>query len=210
MNKGDVQRHNFDSNYSEKYALLSLQALFPDRYVGMSKGECPDWYDESKNTGVEVTRALSPEEGYYYSYWNRNYRKSKDEINKKNLIKFEQNSHWDNGILNYVTRDLPNSSKTIETICDAIKKKLELLNGNYTKFKTNELYVFSSDDICEEDIKSIVSQYDVISDEYQTSFDTVFINTIEDLWKYERNPRKIDKYNFSDEDLRSFKEIALS
>ena len=78
-------KNDYNKDYFEKYALLSLVYCYDDKLQSMKKHERPDWIDENRSIGLEVTRALSSTDGEINSIINRYFGKgySPEEIINK-------------------------------------------------------------------------------------------------------------------------------
>ena len=53
----------YEKQYNEIYAIVSLKYLWKEYKAGFVKNESPDWINEEMYLGLEVTRALLPDDG---------------------------------------------------------------------------------------------------------------------------------------------------
>lgn len=188
-------KNDYNKDYFEKYALLSLVYCYDDKLHSMKKHERPDWIDENRSIGIEVTRALSPKDGERESIIERYFCKGytpEEIINKANReLKCNKDMFKIADGICYVEKNV-NYSDVKQLIIDTINTKISKLNSHYDKFNENWLYVFADSSLLDDgDIEEIVLKINNIGD--NSSFDKIFINIIDKIYVIEDNSySKID------------------
>lgn len=188
-------KNDYNKEYFEKYALLSLVYCYDDKLSLMKKHERPDWIDENRSIGLEVTRALSPKDGEINSIINRYFGKGyspEEIINKANSeLKCNKDMFKSANGLCYVEKSV-NYSDVKQLIIDTINTKISKLNSHYNKFNENWLYVFADSSLLNNsDIEEIILKINHIGDD--SGFDKIFINIIDKIYVIEDNSySKID------------------
>lgn len=140
----EANENDYNKEYFEKYALLSLVYCYDYKLQSMKKHERPDWIDENRSIGLEVTRALSSTDGEINSIINRYFGKgySPEEIINKanNELKYNKDIFKSANGLCYVEKNV-NYSDVKQLIIDTINTKISKFNSHYDKFNENWLYV---------------------------------------------------------------------
>lgn len=182
-------KNDYNKDYFEKYALLSLVYCYDDKLHSMKKHERPDWIDKNRSIGLEVTRALSPKDGERESiierYFCKGY-KPEEIINKANReLKCNKDMFKIADGICYVEKNV-NYSDVKQLIIDTINTKISKLNSHYDKFNKNWLYVFTDSSLLDDgDIEEIILKINNIGD--NSSFDKIFINIIDKIYVIEDN-----------------------
>ena len=181
----------FGKDYFEEYALLSLEKCYDTAFshTNFKKDESPDWQSEELETGIEVSRALSKEEGERQFIVNEYFgRGLGGELIRKAVQKrFSKHGDLIKVIDNtaYVTNEVNSFSEKYGAIEDRIIEKTKKLNDNYRLFKNNYLYVFANTGLLAEwDIEFIFNRIKDKLDSYSKQFDKVFIYSYDKIWVY--------------------------
>lgn len=88
---------NIQNEFEELTSMNLLKLLFPDKYSGLLKSESPDFIDNKKNIGVEITSAMIPERRAQWNYMMQAYNKEKlSEQDYCNMKRFSFNM-YENG-----------------------------------------------------------------------------------------------------------------
>ena len=198
-------KNDYNKEYFEKYALLSLVYCYDDKLHSMKKHERPDWIDENRSIGLEVTRALSSTDGEINSIINRYFGKGyspEEIINKANReLKCNKDMFKIADGFCYVEKNV-NYSDVKQLIIDTINTKISKLNSHYDKFNKNWLYVFADNSLLDDgDIEEIILKINNIGD--NSSFDKIFINIIDKIYVIEDN--LYSKIDVTDSELARIK-----
>lgn len=198
-------KNDYNKEYFEKYALLSLAYCYDDKLHSMKKHERPDWIDENRSIGLEVTRALSPKDGERESIIERYFCKGytpEEIINKANReLKCNKDMFKIADGICYVEKNV-NYSDVKQLIIDAINTKISKLNSYYDKFNKNWLYVFADSSLLDDgDIEEIILKINNIGD--NSSFDKIFINILDKMYVIEDN--SYSKIDVTDNELARIK-----
>lgn len=198
-------KNDYNKEYFEKYALLSLAYCYDDKLHSMKKHERPDWIDENRSIGLEVTRALSPKDGERESIIERYFCKGytpEEIINKANReLKCNKDMFKIADGICYVEKNV-NYSDVKQLIIDAINTKISKLNSYYDKFNKNWLYVFADSSLLDDgDIEEIILKINNIGD--NSSFDKIFINILDKIYVIEDN--SYSKIDVTDSELARIK-----
>ena len=203
-------KNDYNKEYFEKYALLSLVYCYDDKLQSMKKHERPDWIDENRSIGLEVTRALSSTDGEINSIINRYFGKgySPEEIINKanNELKCNKDMFKSANGLCYVVKSV-NYSDVKQLIIDTINTKISKFNSHYDKFNENWLYVFADSSLLDDgDIEEIILKMNNIGD--NSSFDKIFINIIDKIYVIEDN--SYSKIDVTDSELARIKKESIN
>lgn len=177
-------RHNAQSKeYFEKFALDILAFFFPEKFANMTKGECPDYYNDL--VGLEVTRGITKDEGNIESLFHQYSMKSFNEIPQKTLERlgfignpiftgnklYFQRSTKNNGTL-YYAKNLKTGKLDLllhfwsittnwdnhKTLINSINEKTKKLERHYTCKKENDLAILLPEQLgfvgCEKEVKT--------------------------------------------------------
>ncbi len=199
-----------DSEDAENFAKICLKKLVSAEYAELSKGESPDWSGTSGfSHGVEVTHAMTQDDGAFIKLSSQNISKAIEKIEKQQkeikegkIIKKRINACVLNlGGKKYLSQSMGYryTSRHYDNAVGAINKKLEKLNNVYRHFDSNELFVFITFPLHIEDIRAIVSQSAFSN--YAIKFDVIFFWSSIDLFIYKYRDDAIEQKTISDEQL---------
>lgn len=196
----------YEHNNSEIYAIACLKLLINEKYsllINLQSNKSPDWIgNEAFDCGVEVTLAINSNECKFYKWMIKTEGKSFTEKidilkNKKvpayllNLGNIKVISH---------TKGYINHNEHLKKAKESIVKKLEKLNREhnpYSRFKSNELFVFLSFPLNKEDIEEIIRDLDF--NKYETKFDIIYMYDFPEIFIFNYNSKKIESIPISDE-----------
>lgn len=140
-------------DYDECCVLITLQALFPDRYKDLTISDKPDL--QGIDIGVEVTIADTTKHQEALNNWSKAVS-CDDEIKKKKYIDrmSQLGVRYTGGIQFW-----PTQTPTAKYICDAVDSKVsKAKKGNYKSFMINELFIIT-DTWIREEIKQQIQDY---------------------------------------------------
>lgn len=163
----------------ERYARLSLIYCFDKSLSLLQKGEEPDWQSTQLGIGLEVTEALSPQDGRKRNAINQYFGKGMNghDIKQQFDKKYPEYAHHLRVIENTACfSDFYDMHPKIQQICSTIQNKTVKLNGNYKKFKENWLYVFAPDLFDDTDISQVLQAYQKTSETNVLTYDKLFLN----------------------------------
>ncbi len=173
----------------EIQAILFLKYLWKGYQPGFIKNESPDWQNQIHDMGVEITQALTQEEGDIRSFWNENRGKNKSALNKRKLMKYQNSFAAKNKKFASMTlrqlRDLHNENSTLEKTKTAFAKKIKKLNGNYSIFRCNCLFIYENAGMRpQNEVQRIAAAIKQIQDSgsYANKFQTVFLKYFDTLF----------------------------
>lgn len=195
------QRPTYDKIYSEMYALCALDCIWPGYGFGFQKSEEPDWVNLQKNIGLEVVQGIGSIDGQYRAITNRVLGEPLSDIQDKDKAFLDHNclvgteSSIDENNLqlhddlagiedepNRIVRTtmlgkgLRDSNGYIPIVVDAIIKKLQKLNRNYTVFRENHLAVLLGTEWDDREfVEEIASKVSEFYERYHLRFDGVFL-----------------------------------
>jgi hypothetical protein len=179
----------YDKDYYEDLAITILEHYIPDKFYSMMKGECPDWYNDK--IGLEVTRALSQNEGDFDGFIKESMHHYYSDLSQKRLVKlgfveeptsrdgilYEQYSK-DNGKLYYIKEKSSGElllkgttggfglfTDCAKAVGYALETKLKKLR-KYTPKAINDLAILVQDQL-----NTIVLQEEIVSEVAQAILD---------------------------------------
>lgn len=209
-----MKNHDSDKNYYEELALQILlkKELIPNTFI---KGETPDWHSNKDNIGIEVTNT---DQSIEFSEWINNIENKE----KKNIKKFNKKYKKLGGKILDINHPLvkildlktaynfdenyiyiiPSYDGSFKVIKEAIKRKMDKLNNNYTKFKDNRLAIFTTNIITNEIIQEELIELLNISNSKPTSFNTIYLITFENIFIININKKSFSKLKINKEELQ--------
>lgn len=166
------------NEYMERYALLSLVCCYDKDLSSLIKSEKPDWQSRELDIGMEVTEALSFDDGrkrfvlskYFCKGLDGNY--VKDQIGQ-NYPEYYSNIDVSGNVACY--SEIYDMNDKIRQVIESINQKTKKLNRHYTIFKNNWLYVFAPNLFCDIDIPAICEGYQESVSKNKNIFDKLFI-----------------------------------
>lgn len=167
----------------ENFAKNALEYYFSDKFSNLQKFESPDWVNEK--VGVEVTRAITTNEGCIDAFFKKNKGKKyvdlpqkqlnnmgfNTEPSKSNITIFYEQRSKSNGTLSYIknqesdlilfalTGGFGLVSDCSIAITNAVKNKIEKLNSQYLIKDENDLVV-----LIDEQLNYFVGQDEIIDE----------------------------------------------
>lgn len=189
----------YTKQYYENFALNVLKKYYPDKFSKFEKHECPDWL--CGKVGLEITRAVSTQDGEMDAFIKDCQGKEFSEINAERLMKlgfsveltksncdhFYETRSPKNGLLSFLhTKDnrfifycyfsrMGMVNECIDDILYAVKEKLKKLNHNYERLEENDLAI-----LVPEQLNYIGAENIVVSDiikELSSGIKTVYSET---------------------------------
>ena len=186
----------YTKHYFEEYArivlndLLGLNLMHREERYGIDK---PDLISEDEKIGVEVTLAWSDDIGRHNKLFQQQYPKeNRSEIikNEAKRLRVEKDLYV---VDNLASLWIPSGKENaIEMLTEAINKKVDKLNNNdFTKYRTNNLFV-SAFTLFTEDIEDFLNQFSLVIKKGSIAFDAIYIFNSEKLFVFENdNIKKI-------------------
>ena len=164
------------SKNNEIAALEILKARYTDHgaiYDNFVKSESPDWHNEIDNIGLEVTEAISQEDGEFDNTLGKEYHKG---ASLNELKSMDKKRKFDNRFIehpeyggNYGLFYFGDSD-----IVEAVRKKLEKLNKEHFKrFELNWLFIYNKYEIPEENY--LIAQLKKLQVKYNNGYSVYFI-----------------------------------
>ena len=173
----------------EEYGISALRYFYPE-FLNMKKDESPDYFDNTKKDtkGVEITRAITKNDGEIDAFLRKNKDKKYKDLSKKQLKKYGFNSppipainsnyiymqrsskngvlyYYKNGdiaddyiLLGYI-HPIITHQFTIDNVLKAINDKLIRLNKNYKELSRIDVCI-----IVQEQLNYSACQDEIISD----------------------------------------------
>lgn len=198
----------FNKAYYEKYALLTIADclhLNADNFRILDK---PDLQNDMDSIGVEVTRAITQNEGFTIALTNKHFGKGKSGKSIKQEI--ENEFPVFNGNVMVISGDIAAISPSkgmvdtqnhLVVAENSILEKLRKFKG-YKLFSKNYLYLFLETSIFEDDeIHNFVERLTL-----KTKFEGFLINCIDKIHYYENGDHRV--FEISDNKLKEYKLCA--
>lgn len=171
----------------EQYELAAKILLEEIFGYDLIKREHPDFYERTRSMGIEVTQAMSKQEGQMIGFTEEIKNKKLGDISIDKIKKFERLggkiSEW-NGIKTF---SFGSNEVSIERLITAINRKQEKLSSdNFTIYQSNQLFLFSDRaPIKRIHIEDIITRLN--PNLLQRSFDLIYILSISKLWTFSPN-----------------------
>lgn len=189
-----------DRVYFEMYARLTLVKLFPEWAVNLKNMDKPDLQDEIDSIGIEVTSSTPAKTREIESYGLKRLGK---EVTLVEVENFDGEMYMypgtKNKLLSFSSTKgglfTPNYSYEIEQIL--VQKMLK--QETYKRYKNNDIYIFTG--------SSIVLESDINTEKirsFLTYFNRIYINCLDHIFVL--SSKGIDRYDFTNDDLKNFKQ----
>lgn len=205
-------------NFFERYAILSLVRFYnSDLKVMLSENENyekPDFQSKDLGIGIEVTEAITTNQGEQRFIVNEYFGKGldgvtiKEEAEKRFGKRIKGRIKVHDGFTEYREFDgMVNTSRYLDMAAISILEKTVKLNSLYEVFNANWLYVFIHTSILNvDDIKERSTEW--FSDD-KRNFDKIILNCIDKLFIVD-NASKISVVSIDESGLRKLKADASS
>ncbi|MDV0446129.1 hypothetical protein MmiAt1_17450 [Methanimicrococcus sp. At1] len=164
--------------------MLVLIDYSPEKYSSLKQVEMPDLQTNEKNIGIEVT--ISPQLNEFFRndvYNTRIKGKNKNDIKPEDL-KYLKKLGMDVYFKN--EKAIGNSygiNHSLSFLLNTLNTKLKRINsGDYSIFKENNLYIFSTNNHMEHEIDLYSEKAIELQKSYDITFDEIYINQDDDLY----------------------------
>ena len=160
-----------DTEYWETFAKLILERFCPNTFFSLSvDGDKPDLRNVSSGVGIEVTSSESKESREIDSLYAQQYIHGSCEQKKKALKRIEELG----GKVKEHFLMHPTMNRSLERIYDVVEDKTKKLNNNYEIFNENDLFIFDSILIVDQELLEILNHI-TESSVGDVSFEKVFL-----------------------------------
>lgn len=200
----------YSTEFNEYYAYLSLENILGKKHKNFTKSEKPDFHNYIDDIGLEVTRAMTPQDGWMNDLCNKYAGCHKDDIPKKTINDMPGEFFYDENdkrIGASYTKGFYNLSNHIDEIIDSYETKIKKLNKNYKLFKINTLYIFS----CANDyqIEPCIEKIKELNSNYKNMFEILIINNSDNFYYYDFSKDTMQLYELDVDYLSNIKKRAL-
>jgi|GEM_PF-2683489 len=207
--------------YHELVALYILKYFFSSKINNFEKGESPDWQNTTDDIGLEVTTAITPEEGRRHAFEQRIFEKKKTyqqvcEIDKNEFGgTYSKSIKHSNGGEIYSVVSVRHGDG-FEHLMTSVNNKLFKLNNNpkFKDFKFNYLYIRDLISVINENMitERILPKIHKLHKYYNKEFDAYFIFNRDSYNFFIIYPQKsaYEKINLDDEQYKKIKKKAKS
>lgn len=186
------------TRYFEKYAKLNLECSYSHALSALEYGyhiESPDLQSDALRLGIEVTRAISNEEGLAHRFIERYFARNREESFENGdtfpYIRFNADVTMSEDIA-FITavEGVLDFKVHLQNLQKAVATKTEKLNRIYKKFDSNGLFIFTFNRALgeEEILYSIHAAEESLMEMGQGApylYDTFFINCVDRLYVVE-------------------------
>lgn len=195
---------NYDKNYYEKYAMLSLEYCYNPDWSDFFHRDRPDWQNDNRGIGIEVTRAITKEDGIFQSQINNlmgSNRSPSDVIAILSKVAERLNINaelFDVDGSTVISQDM-NMDHLMLLVKNSIKRKQGKFTG-YQKFSENYLYIFTHTSLMRDDELLLnLKALDL------SCFGLYFFNCIDNIYCLDPAALTISEYPVSYEQLKMLK-----
>ncbi len=197
-----ANKHDLSKDYYELYAKLLLENSLPDEFVDLQHQDRPDLVCAKNDIGIEVTRAMFPNEGAAQGMLSRFKGKRQDEVKPSAIELMEKNGyqffvHNDQVIGFYHTEGFWVSLNPLKQAYIPKIKKLP----DYPLHKENDLFIFGPmfDYYDGEDIKEFMQWIRSVTADQSLAFDRVFVFDEPILYVCNATDESVKAYKFPQE-----------
>lgn len=207
--------HRVETRYFEKYALLSLQRLYDATWTNFRYGEgveSPDLQSDRPSIGIEVTRAITKEQGFSERIIHEYFQKfvpERAQLYRDGVWPVQQKMQEDIAIISALNGRM-NIKVHIQTLQHAMQVKTQKLNRIYRLFDKNYLYIFTfNDGYARSDIWKAVDGSHAMLQGFPIRYDLYFIDCIHFVDVVDWRLRRIQRLEVSDQTLEELRWQAI-
>lgn len=213
----------YGTKYFERYAMLSLAACVNKSWNSLQWGygvESPDLQAHDLSIGIEVTRAISNEEGLAHrtiQQYFTDYASAKQIETEEWLASSLAYPNFtgeiviaDDIAMIIAVEGIYDIKIHLQNLQNAIETKTAKLNNNYAIFDTNGLYIFTFNPALDENeiIRAFQKAQGNIA-AYPLQYDLFFINCVDTLYVLDMQTQAIDKIHLDADLVQELKIQAL-
>ncbi len=169
----------------KKYYELSAKFLLEELFgYDLEKSEHPDFHDRTKSIGIEVTQAMSKQEGEMIGFTEEIKDKKLVDISANKIENFEKlgGKIFERNGVKWIS--FGDNLVSIDRLIAAINRKQKKLSSkHFTIYQSNQLFLFSDRaPIKRNHVEAIVKG--LAPNSTQVSFDLIHILSISSLWTF--------------------------
>ena len=173
----------YEKLLNEIYAAVSLKYLWKEYRPYYIKGETPDWINETRDFGVEVSQALLLDVGQEESFIEQYLGCLKEDLPPQAFEKYGNRLNFYNGRFWAILPDCTVKQDYLSKAKYRFDRKLEKLNTNYVHKRYNGLYLFlhptDENDI---DPGALFECMRFTQETKKKRFDWVFLNCVKKIY----------------------------
>lgn len=206
-------KKKYNKRYLEIYAMLTLSKYLNLDLDIENLKERPDLQSKELDIGIEVTQAITEQDGLYNALYQQYFGKGyKSKYIKKMILKNKrftgQIYEIDGKVYIAPSDETISADSYLEKLENSILKKLRKLTQGYTLFSSNCLYLYTNTYLLKpEDIYRFFSKLD--TSEFKLQFDIYYINCIDKIYLFNKNNHNFKEYDINIKDLPLIRKKAL-
>lgn len=179
----------------ESYAKHMLKHLTPERYSGLELRERPDLQDQKKSIGVEVTRSDLQNSLKAQSIYAKLSALADESEREKNI----EHLHRLGADVRFGLMLGPTVRDPHETVINSYERKLKKLNGGYSTFAHNELFIMAQIIIDLDTQSEMLERMCNAKECVDTGFDVVWLASGETIYKFDLENSRVEQFYVSRE-----------
>ena len=208
-------RSTFCRPYDEEFAMRCITKVFPELEWNLSvqRKDPPDLADAEKDVGVEVVRAVDPEDAelsnLYAQYANQSIKNVPSNLLKK-IERFSSKL-----ICNNEGKIIGAGFKTKDDLYEIIERRIfdktERLNeDDYPNFKIDCLFVYNSEGFCfENGLIELMHKIEKECYNYKRKFELYFIFCSHEVFLCNQTEKTVLCRELNDNDIETIKKESL-
>lgn len=200
----------FDTNFFERYAKISLTELVDRQFDHLVNRDRPDLQDEVNSIGIEVTRAMHESKNVAHALINEIAGRQIMDVSDEDWIDMTTHGYGYGldatliGKVEYNYWALAMPMKRI--IANKIRKVDE---GFYGDFDFFGLYVFSKEDLNQNQVKQTIRYAMDLQKNKSRTFSTLYISQIQELFVCDLEKETSEKIEINKSQRRLFYKKAI-
>lgn len=201
----------FDTCFFERYAMVTLATLMGEHYAHLINRDRPDLQDAIQGIGIEVTRAIRENKSVAHALVNEMAGEEVMEVNALDLTHIQQSGYayglGDGQMMGAKEYEYWSLAMPMQRILESKMNKVN--NGFYGDFQEFGLFVFTKENLNEEQVRQTVDFVMERQTALKRSYSQLFVSQIQALFACDLSSGQFRKMKISPAQRRQFYESAI-
>jgi len=191
--------------------MISLKTLLGDKFSHLVNNDRPDLQDNINSIGIEVTRAIREDKNVANALINEMAGMNVKEVDETEMNEINRSGYayglGSGKLMGKKEYDYWALALPMKRI---LKSKVEKVsNGFYGDFREFDLYVFTKENLEDNEIEEAIDYMKRIQNKFKTHYDNLFISQIQSMFVCDLNLLSYDKIQIDDVLRQSFYKNAI-
>lgn len=208
-----MSTRKFDTCFFERYAQATLEAVLGEQYAGLVNEDRPDLQMPDKSLGIEVTRAMEPSENTAQAMLKEMAGLDVKEEDREEVDQIIRSGYGyglqEGKYVGYLEYEYWRLAHPLRRIIESKVSKVG--SGFYGNFDEYGLYIFSKDDLTEEEVILTMEYTSDLQRHLDIRYSKMYLSLIDKLYVCDLElvdrllrPTKCTSYNISNSMCKEF------